>query len=67
MAFSVENLQETSIDYRLFPTGRYAHSRHYIKSCLEQYGFEVLVEKESDIRKQSGNQVRGLLFVAKKK
>ncbi len=64
IAFSVENLQESSDDYRLFPTGRYAHSHHYIKNCLEQYGLEVLVETESDIRKQSGNPVKGLLFVA---
>ena len=27
----------------------------------------MLAETESDIRKQSGNQVKGLLFVAKKK
>jgi len=67
LAFSVESLPDCSINYRLFPTGRYAHSHHYIKNCLEQYGFELLVETESDIRKQSGNQVKGLLFVAKKK
>lgn len=66
IAFSVERLQDSSESYRLYPTGRYAHSHHYIKNCLEQYGFELLVETESDIRKQSGNQVKGSLFVAKK-
>ncbi len=68
IAFSVENLTDTdsSNNYCLFPTGRYAHSHHYIINCLKQYGFEVLVVTESDIRKQSGNQVKGLLFVAKK-
>lgn len=67
IAFSVESLQDSSDSYRLFSTGRYAHSHHYIEDCLKQFGFEVLVEREADIRKQSGNQVKGFLFVAKKK
>ncbi len=66
IAFSVESLQDSSDNYRLFPTGRYAHSHRYINDCLEQHGFELLVETESDIRKQSGNQVKGLMFIAKK-
>jgi predicted TPR repeat methyltransferase len=66
IAFSVESLQGSGDNYRLFSTGRYAHSHNYINDCLEQYGFELLVETESDIRKQSGNQVKGFLFVAKK-
>lgn len=66
LAFSVENLKDSSDSYRLFSTGRYAHSRHYISKCLEEYGLELLAETETDIRKQSGNQVKGLLFVAKK-
>ena len=67
IAFSVENLQDSSDSYRLFETGRYAHSHHYINDCLNQNGLELLAESESDIRKQSGNQVKGMLFVAKKK
>lgn len=66
IAFSVESLQDGGENYHLFPTGRYAHSHNYINDCLKQYGFELLVETESDIRKQSGNQVKGFLFVAKK-
>lgn len=67
IAFSVEKLHDDSDTYRLFPTGRYAHSRHYIHDCLEKYGFELLVETDSDIRKQSESLVKGLLFVAKKR
>jgi len=63
----VEKLQDSSDNYRLFSTGRYAHSHHYINDCLKQHGLELLAETESDIRKQSGNQVKGILFVAKKK
>ncbi|WP_163338998.1 tetratricopeptide repeat protein [Desulfopila sp. IMCC35008] len=67
IAFSVEYLEDSSDNYRLFPTGRYAHSDHYIYDCLEKNGFELLTKTESDIRKQSGNKVRGLLFVAQKR
>lgn len=67
VAFSVEKMEMSDENYRLFPTGRYAHSGHYIHDCLETGGFELLVKTESDIRKQSGNQVKGLLFVAQKK
>jgi predicted TPR repeat methyltransferase len=66
IAFSVERLEDSSIDYRLFPSGRYAHSRAYIKGCLKRHGLQLIEETKSDIRKQSGNQVKGLLIVAKK-
>jgi len=66
LAFSVERLEDNSINYRLFPSGRYAHSPTYIQSCMKRHGLQVIEEKESDIRKQSGNPVKGLLIVAKK-
>ena len=66
LAFSVENLEDDSGEYRLFPSGRYAHSRSYIENCLKLHGLEPLKETESVIRKQSGEAVNGLLIVAKK-
>jgi predicted TPR repeat methyltransferase len=66
LAFSVERLEDKSMDYRLFPSGRYAHSRTYIYDCLRRHGLQLTEETKADIRKQSGNQVKGLLFVAKK-
>ena len=66
VAFSVEQLEDNSLDYRLYPSGRYSHSQKYIKNCLGQHGLQLLEEAKSDIRKQSGNQVKGLLIVAKK-
>ena len=66
IAFSVERLDDNSMEYRLFPSGRYAHSLTYIKDCLRRHGLQLIAETESDIRKQSGNQVKGLLIVAKK-
>lgn len=66
MAFSVENLDDNSIKYRLFPSGRYAHSRAYLQNCLRRHGLQLIEAAKADIRKQSGNQVEGLLIVAKK-
>lgn len=67
IAFSVERLEDNSMEYRLFPSGRYAHSRTYIQDCLRRHGLQLIEETKADIRKQSGNQVKGLLIVAKKK
>jgi len=66
IAFSVERLEDDSMGYRLFPSGRYAHSRTYIQDCLKRHGLQLIEETKADIRKQSGNQVKGLLIVAKK-
>jgi predicted TPR repeat methyltransferase len=66
IAFSVERLEDNSIAYRLFPSGRYAHSRTYIQGCLRRHGLQLIEEAKADIRKESGNQVKGLLIVAKK-
>lgn len=66
IAFSVERLEDNSMEYRLFPSGRYAHSRTYIQDCLRRHELQLIEETKADIRKQSGNQVKGLLIVAKK-
>ena len=67
IAFSVERLDDdSSMGYQLFPSGRYAHSRAYIQDCLSRHGLYILEGAKADIRKESGNQVKGLLFAAKK-
>jgi predicted TPR repeat methyltransferase len=66
IAFSAERLEDNSMEYRLFPSGRYAHSRTYIQDCLRRHGLQLIEETKADIRRQSGNQVKGLLIVAKK-
>jgi predicted TPR repeat methyltransferase len=66
IAFSVERLEDNRMEYRLFPSGRYAHAQKYIQNCLRRHGLHVIEESKADIRKQSGNQVKGLLIVAKK-
>jgi len=66
LAFSVERLEDNRADYRLFPSGRYAHARTYIQDCLRRHGLQLIEETKAAIRKESGNQVKGLLIVAKK-
>ena len=67
IAFSVERLEDPTAGYRLYPSGRYAHSREYLEACLEKHGFTLVEVKIADIRNQSGNPVKGLLVVAIKK
>lgn len=66
LAFSVEKLKESSKNYHLYPSGRYAHSINYIQTCLSRHGLEPLKVESTDIRKQSGKPVKGLLVVAEK-
>jgi predicted TPR repeat methyltransferase len=66
IAFSVEKLEDNSTGYRLFPSGRYAHTQTYVENCLKHHGLEPAAVTESVIRKQSGDEVKGLLIVAKK-
>lgn len=66
LAFSVEKLNEGNGDYRLYPSGRYAHSQQYIQACLDRHGLKVAELREADIRNQSGHPVKGLLVVALK-
>ena len=66
IAFSVEKLEGHGGGYQLFPSGRYAHSPSYIEDCMKRYGLSIVEQRESVIRKQSGEAVEGILIVAKK-
>ncbi len=66
IAFSVERLEDDSTGYQLFPSGRYAHSHRYIKNCLKDHGLTPVEETDAVIRKQTGEEVGGLLIVAEK-
>ncbi len=64
LAFSVERLENDSVAYQLFPSGRYAHSFTYIQECLNRHGLQLIEKTGADIRKQSGSPVKGLLMAA---
>jgi predicted TPR repeat methyltransferase len=66
IGFSVEKLDDESVGYRLFPSGRYAHTANYVRDCLNRHGLRLTAEAEAHIRMQSGKPVKGLLVVAKK-
>ncbi|MFA6013292.1 MAG: tetratricopeptide repeat protein [Desulfobacteraceae bacterium] len=67
LAFSVELLKDHTADYQLYPTGRFAHSQHYIQQCLDRHELTITDISKADIRNQSGHPVKGLLIVAIKK
>lgn len=67
LAFSVERLDDEMGNYRLFPSGRYSHSQTYIEDCLNTYGLEPVETSSCALRKESGNQVIGILVVARMK
>lgn len=66
LAFSVEDLEVDAGGYRLFPTGRYAHSRTYLQDCLGRHGLQWVEDAVADIRKQSGRPVTGRLVIARR-
>lgn len=67
LAFSVEHLEDNTADYQLYPSGRFAHSQHYIQECLDRHELNITDISKADIRNQSGHPVKGLLIVAMKK
>ena len=59
--FSVE--AANTGDYHLRETGRYQHSRMYLKELAHRFGFREIVIKESVIREESMVAVPGFLAV----
>ncbi len=68
LAFSVERLDGDANDenFRLLPSGRYAHSRAYLEKLLKEAGFHILFMKEAVIRKEEAEPVQGLLSGARR-
>lgn len=65
LAFSVEDAGEDG-DVVLRPSLRYAHSEAYIRSLCAQYGFRIVTLERRAIRKDAGNPIFGILFVAQR-
>ena len=70
-AFSVETLghpahtalDEGSNDFRLKPSGRYAHSMQYLQRLTASCGFEVVVAREIKVRIEQGLPLAGDLLI----
>ncbi len=67
VAFSVEMLNSSSQPFRLQENGRFAHSPAYVRDKLATAGFSLLDSAETVLRKEQGEDVQGLLVVAKRK
>jgi len=59
LAFSVETLSEG--EYRLQPTGRYAHAPAYIEALAQRHGFARVAEQAVTLRVEQGRPVAGQL------
>ncbi len=59
LAFSVESLSEG--EYRLQPTGRYAHAPAYIGALAQRHGFQCVAEQAVTLRVEQGRPVAGQL------
>jgi predicted TPR repeat methyltransferase len=62
LAFTAEI--STGPDYELTPSGRYAHSRSYLKALLAQVGGGVLACETHPMRLQDGKLVDGYHVIA---
>jgi predicted TPR repeat methyltransferase len=64
---SVEHLADPSgPDYRVDPTGRYAHTPAYLRRCAESAGLAYRSDKPVVLRHELGNEVHGLVFHVRK-
>ncbi|POF34394.1 tetratricopeptide repeat protein [Roseibium marinum] len=60
---SVEHLADPAgPDYRVDPTGRYAHLPAYLRRSAEAAGLSYLSEKQVVLRHELGKEVHGLIF-----
>lgn len=60
-AFSTEHQKEG--DYRLRPTGRYAHAPDYLRKMAGEHGFEVRSLRTENLRKHRERWIEGDLVV----
>ena len=64
LVFSLERLGEGAPDWRLAPSGRYAHAPGYIRACLAAAGMTILEWREEDLRLEADHAVAGLVIAA---
>lgn len=61
LVFTVEAGADDREDYRLDPSGRYAHAAPYLRRTLESCSFESIAIEPVILRRERGHDVRGLL------
>lgn len=61
VAFSVE--KDDGDEFRLLPSGRYAHSETYIRGVAEKFGFRTLALRDTILREDKKTPIHGQIFV----
>ena len=65
-AFSIELLEDDSLEYRLNTTGRFSQSTKYIQNLSEKYNFSILEQLETIIRKNKNEDIDGIIYLLKR-
>jgi predicted TPR repeat methyltransferase len=66
LAFTVERREEGEASFRMEPHGRYSHRESYVVEVLRAAGFTVIEQRQVVLRKEKGQDVGGLLLVARR-
>ena len=61
LVFSTEHMEKG--DYLLQSSGRYSHSKDYIKWLCEKHNYRLSYFQKSDLRKEKGNVICGGLYL----
>jgi predicted TPR repeat methyltransferase len=65
-AFSVEAAKDQMADFVLEPSGRYSHSRQYLRKLALSFGLEVSSIQDAVLRTEGGNPVNGYVVVMRR-
>lgn len=66
-AFSLERASDWDETYKLHPSGRYSHGETYVLQMVEQAGFDILTKAHEVLRSEYGEDVHGLVVLARKR
>ena len=65
-AFTVEASSDEKKDFVLEPSGRYSHSRRYLRTLALSFGLQVLSIQNAVLRMERGNPVNGYVVVMRR-
>ena len=65
--FSVEDLSDDAGQIVLRESGRFAHSRSYLRLTAESAGWHIFQVETINLRKERGNWIKGAVYAMKKK
>ncbi len=66
VVFTVERATDDVTNYSLDPTGRYSHAENYVRDALAAAGLHSIGVQHVVLRRERGQEVRGLLASARR-